>query len=80
MEEKKVQSNMSIWKPVMVFYAKTTSWIIAPLLLVIILNKFFFKIETNDKLFLILLALGFGISCRGIYKEIKKYKDSLDKK
>ena len=77
MEDKKKESNMSIWKPVMVFYVKTTSWIILPVLLVILANKFLFKIESSSFVYLALLAIGFGISCLGIYKEIKEYKKTL---
>ncbi|MCX6755157.1 MAG: hypothetical protein NT068_01260 [Candidatus Nomurabacteria bacterium] len=70
---------MSIWKPVMVFYIKTTSWIILPVLIVVLSNKFLFKIQESSFVYLGLLALGFGITCSGIYKEIKEYQKTLNK-
>ena len=65
------------WKPVLIFYAKTTSWIIFPMGFALILNRFFIKDSQYG--FFILVAFGFGITCRGIYKEIKKYQQDLDK-
>ncbi|MFA6076663.1 MAG: hypothetical protein WC735_01145 [Candidatus Paceibacterota bacterium] len=58
------------WKPVMVFYAKTTSWIILPLVIGLIAGNF----TKSQTLFFVFLMIGFGITCLGIYREIKQYK------
>ncbi|KKR62593.1 MAG: hypothetical protein UU01_C0005G0032 [Parcubacteria group bacterium GW2011_GWA2_40_37] len=63
------------WKPVMIFYTKTTSWIVLSLLIGLIVGKF----TKNQILLFIFLMIGFGITCSGIYKEIKEYKKQLDK-
>jgi len=58
----------------MIFYVKTTSWIVLPLVIGLIAGKF----TENQTLFFIFLMLGFGITCFGIYKEIKQYKKQLE--
>ncbi len=58
----------------MMFYAKVTSWIIAPVGIAIIVVK---MTERND-LFFIAVILGFIITIYGIYREIKKYKKDLE--
>jgi hypothetical protein len=68
------------WRPVMVFYAKSTAWVLFPLILALVVNKYFLKDYDSQNVFLAVLLAGFGITCFGIYKEIKKYKESLDKK
>ncbi len=73
-EEKKVTEKMD-WKPILIFYAKTTGWIIIPLVLAIVISK-----KIAPTLYLLFILVGFGITCFGIYKEIKKYKNSLNKK
>ncbi|MEI8174484.1 MAG: hypothetical protein WCG28_00865 [bacterium] len=63
------------WKPVIFFYTKTTAWVVIPLILGLIANNF---IKSQNLFFGIIMA-GFGITCFGIYREIKEYKKSLDK-
>ena len=63
----------------MVFYAKTTSWIILPLILALFIGNFVTKEDQSQTLFFVCLMIGFGISCYGIYREIKEYKKGLDK-
>ncbi len=58
----------------MMFYAKVTSWIIAPLGIAFIATKI---TERND-LFFIAVIVGFLITIYGIYREIKKYKKDLE--
>ncbi|MEK7128147.1 MAG: hypothetical protein AAB933_01110 [Patescibacteria group bacterium] len=66
-------ANDNAWlKPVMIFYGKTTSWIVFPLILAILLGKY-----AEESLFPIFIIAGFGASCFGIYREIKKYKKTL---
>ena len=60
----------------MMFYAKTTSWVILPLILGVLLAKF---AQFNQTLFFVIIMIGFGITCFGIYREIKQYKKDLDK-
>lgn len=67
------------WKPVMFFYVKTTSWIVLPLILAILVGKYVGKSAGSQFLFLVLMMAGFGITCFGIYREIKKYKKDLEK-
>ena len=61
--------NMN-WQPVIVFYVKTTSWIIFPLVIGLVAGRF----TESQTLFFVLLMLGFGITCAGIYREVKQYK------
>lgn len=74
MEENKetIENKKMDWKPILFFYVKTTSWIIIPLVLAIIIGK-----KIAPTLYLLFILLGFGITCYGIYKEIKNYKDKL---
>ena len=76
----KTDKNASWWKPVMIFYVKTTSWIIFPLVLAFLIGNHFGKTLGSQTLFLVCIMAGFGISCSGIYREIKNYKKDLDKK
>lgn len=74
MEENKTNQKMD-WRPVIFFYVKTTSWIVFPAILAMFVKSYF----QGAKLFF-LMIVAFGITCFGIYKEIKNYKLSLDKK
>ncbi len=75
-EKKQLNSKENAWwRPVLIFYAKTTSWIIFPLLIAIILAK-----KVAPAYYLLFVLAGFGITCFGIYKEIKQYKKDLTKK
>ena len=85
-EKKELNKNISskesnkVWlKPVLIFYIKTTSWIIFPLVLGLLAGKYVGKSFGSQSLFFAFIMAGFGITCSGIYKEIKKYKKSLDK-
>ena len=73
-----LNNNKDWWKPVMVFYAKTTSWIIFPLLLGILGGNYVGRSTGSQVLFFVFVMLGFGITCFGIYREIKNYKKDLD--
>ena len=64
------------WKPVMIFYAKTTAWVIIPLVLAVLLGNYIG--QSNQALFFGCIMIGFGITCNGIYKEIKEYKKTLN--
>ena len=59
----------------MIFYAKTTAWVVFPLVVGLIASKF----TGNQGLFFVFLMLGFGVTCFGIYREIKEYKKDLKK-
>ncbi len=61
------------WQPVIVFYVKTTAWIVLPLVAGLIAGRF----TENPILFFIFLMIGFGIACFGIYSEVKEYKKKL---
>jgi len=73
------KKDKSWWKPVMIFYAKTTSWIIFPLVLAVLASNYLNK-SGNQTVFFVFIMIGFGITCSGVYKEIKEYKKDLDKK
>lgn len=62
------------WQPVIVFYVKTTAWIVLPLAIGLIIGRF----TENQITFFVFLVIGFGITCFGIYREIKQYKKELD--
>lgn len=72
--------NRMNWKPVMAFYVKTTAWIIVPLILAMLAGKYLSNKTESQIMFFALVMAGFGVTCFGVYKEIKKYKDGLDKK
>ncbi len=77
-DKKNFNENNPWWKPAMFFYAKVTSWIIIPLVLAILLGKYVTKTIGSQSLFFIFVMLGFGISCFGIYREVKNYQKGLD--
>ncbi len=72
------QSNFDYWKPVLYFYAKTTSWIILPLLLGALAGGYVSRTVGSQVLFFVFIMFGFLITCLGIYREVKQYKKSLD--
>ena len=77
--DKKNQDNDKYyWRPVMLFYAKTTSWIIFPLFLALLAGKYVTKSFGSQSLFFIFLIAGFLITCWGIYREVRKYKKDLE--
>jgi len=80
MEQNSNNSNKNDvwWKPIMFFYVKTTSWIIIPLILAVLVGSYASKSTGSQTLLFILVMVGFGISCFGTYREIKKYKKSLN--
>jgi len=65
------------WKPVMIFYVKTTSWIIFPLLIGILGGQYVSRSVGSQVIFFVFVILGFLITCLGIYREIKQYKKWL---
>lgn len=67
------------WRPVALFYAKTTSWIILPLLLAFFGGKYTGKTIGSQVIFFAFVAVGFLITCLGIYREIKIYKKEISK-
>lgn len=81
MDENKNNFNKSKmdWKPIIIFYAKTTSWIIFPLILAVLASNYLNK-SGNQTVFLVFLMIGFGVTCSGVYKEIKQYKKTLKDK
>lgn len=70
--------NSKIWRPVLIFYAKVTSWIIFPLVLGVLLAKNISENTSSQVLFFVIIILGFMITCFGIYKELKIYKRDLE--
>lgn len=77
-EEKQLNNKREDWwRPAMFFYAKVTSWIILPILVAVFLSKYVDR--NNQILFFVLIIIGFGITCFGIYKEIKIYQKNINK-
>jgi len=74
------QGGEAWWKPVMIFYAKTTSWIIFPMILALLAGRYVSRSVGSQVLFFIFIMAGFLVTCLGIYREIKDYKKGLDKK
>lgn len=74
LKENKKKSNYEVFRPVLIFYAKTTSWIILPLVAGLIVKKYF-----TPQLSLVIMLVAFLITCYGIYREIKQYKQELAK-
>ena len=74
------QDLKSWWRPILIFYIKTTSWIVFPLLFGVIAGAFVGKSVGSQTLFFAFVMLGFGITCFGLYREIRNYKKELDKK
>ncbi len=73
---KELDKKEKDWKVIaLVFYAKTTAWILIPALLSLFVKNFF---NLNSQfIFPILIGLSFGVSCYGIFKEVKNYQKSL---
>ena len=74
------QDLKSWWRPILIFYIKTTSWIVFPLLFGVIAGAFVGKSIGSQTLFFAFVMLGFGITCFGLYREVRNYKKELDKK
>lgn len=74
------QGNKNWWRPVLFFYIKTTSWIIFPLIFALFTGKYVSNSFGSQTLFFVFVMLGFGVTCFGVYREIKQYKKNLDNK
>jgi len=77
-ENQNRQDGNKWWKPVLIFYAKTTSWIIFPLIIALIGGRYVGKTVGSQTVFFLFVITGFLITCLGIYREIKQYKKNLD--
>ena len=62
----------------MIFYVKTTSWIVFPLVLGLLGGQYVGKSTGSQSLFFVFIMVGFGLTCYGIYREIKQYKKQLE--
>ena len=76
----KQKIGANYWRPVILFYAKTTSWIVLPLVLATLAGKYVSKSVGSQIVFFVFIMLGFLVTCLGIYREVKQYKKDLDKK
>jgi hypothetical protein len=79
-ENNKLKKDNSWMRPVFIFYAKTTSWVIFPLLIAILTGRYFGQSVGSQTLFFVFVMLGFIVTCLGIYREIREYKKELNKK
>jgi hypothetical protein len=78
MEEKKEDKN-KLWRPVFLFYGKTTIWIIGPLLIGLFLGGYLREVFEKQIYFILSVFIAFFVTIFGIYKEIKEYKETLNK-
>lgn len=62
------------WKDAVVFYIRTTAWIVFPALLLFFFSK---KISQSQSSFFVLIVavIAICVSFYGIYKEIELYKN-----
>ncbi|MEI7810477.1 MAG: hypothetical protein WCI41_02890 [bacterium] len=81
MEQNKDISNKDgvWWKPIMFFYVRATSWIAIPLIIAVLAGNYVSSTIGSQTLFFAIVMAGFGITCFGIYREIRKYKKDLEK-
>jgi hypothetical protein len=79
-EKNNINKEKSWMRPVLFFYVKTTAWIIFPLILALLIGNYFNKSTQSQTFFLVCIMAGFGVTCSGVYKEIKNYKKDLEKK
>ncbi len=75
-EEQKKSENW--YRPALVFYAKTTGWIIVPLVVAIILLKYIQLSVGSQIWFFIAVIIAFIVTCFGIYREVKIYKQEVE--
>lgn len=74
------EKNKNEWlRPVLFFYGKVTGYICGSALLSIFLGKFLGNYFQNDFWIITCIGLGFLVSIYGIYREIKTYKNDLEK-
>ena len=78
-EENKKNTGEAWWKPAMVFYGKVTGWIIAPLMVAVVVWKYFGRTLGSQIWFFVLILFVFCITIYGIWREIKIYKKDLEK-
>ena len=67
------------WKPAIVFYGKTTSWIILPLLIAVFLGNYATDSLGSQIWIFVAVFIAFLITCLGIYREIKIYQKEVNK-
>ena len=74
--EEKEKTNKQIYQPVMVFFAKTTSWVAVPAILALLIKKY---LNISQIVFFIIIGIAFILTIYGIYREIKLYQKDLTK-
>jgi hypothetical protein len=77
-DEEEKNKDDDWWRPAMFFYIKVTSWIVIPILVAFLLKRFALGGMMSQIGFFVLIAIGFLISCFGIYREINIYKDEVN--
>lgn len=77
-EKNKEEEDDDWWRPAMFFYIKVTSWIVVPIIVAFLLKRFALGGMMSQIGFFVLIAIGFLISCFGIYREINIYKDEVN--
>jgi hypothetical protein len=77
MDNKK--TDKELYRSVLFFFAKTTSWIVFPVLLCVLIWNYFGESLGSKVSFFVIIMFGFLITIYGIFKEIKLYKKNLEK-
>ncbi|HEV7423693.1 MAG TPA: AtpZ/AtpI family protein [Candidatus Paceibacterota bacterium] len=71
--------NPSWWKSGIEIFSKVSVWIVVPIVVALIAGK---KLDahfrTDPWIFLTLAALGFIVSCFGIFRVIKEYMQEIE--
>jgi len=69
------EQGKSWYRPALIFYAKTTSWIVGPIAIAFLVRHF---MHVSATLFFIILGACFVLTIWGIYKEIKLYRKEFE--
>ena len=80
MENQNKDNNKELWwRPAVVFYGKTTGWIVFPLIIALFFGRYIKESTGSQVWFFVAVFAGFTVTCYGIYREINLYKKDLDK-
>ena len=68
------------YKEAIFLYFKISTWIIFPIILALIVGKYFDKrFNTSPWIFIVFVGFAFLLTCIGILKEVKKYQNKIEK-
>ena len=71
--------DKQVWRQALLVFGRMSGWVATPILLAVFLGRWMdTKKGTENFWFFIFIGLGFFISVYGIFKEAKKYQQSMD--